>query len=239
MSKNIFNTFEYKYDLHNHEVRIRTEILIERLKKNKAFKKNICEVGIGSGDVTIAMSPLCENMTSIDVSNKNIEEVKKRISKMNIRAPKFVNKDIMEYESKDKYDHIILLGLLEHIEEPVKFLKKLKDNLSPNGIIHIEVNLHNSIHRILSVEMGMLKKTSELSDRDKELGHFIVYDKETLLKHVLESEYRIIFEDFHYLKPFPTSFMKDFSNEIHDALCILGRKYPQFASYIYVEIKND
>lgn len=65
---------------------------------------------------------------------KNIE-CKKRLNSLGV---KICNDDLFETEQfNKKFDLIIINHFLEHVTDPIKFLKNIKLKLSDNGIIYI------------------------------------------------------------------------------------------------------
>lgn len=56
-----------------------------------------------------------------------------------------VNKSIYEFDGTDKYDLIMLWGVLEHFYDPVKILKKINELLKDDGILVLEVPSGDSV----------------------------------------------------------------------------------------------
>jgi SAM-dependent methyltransferase len=133
------------------------------------------------------------------------------------------------------YDHIILLNFLEHVEHPVSVLEQLSNSLSPNGFFHITVPLANSLHRHLGVAMGMISDIEEIAESDLHFGHYRVYTPEILNRHIVSAGLAENYKQFFYLKPLPTSNLTPLSMDVHKGLFKMGKIFPEFASYIYVE----
>jgi len=106
-----------------------------------------------------------------------------------------------EYETTEQYDTIVMSHVLEHIKDPVLVLRKIYNWLDADGIFLISVPNAKSIHRIVAVEMGLLKSVYELNTRDHELGHYRVYDMDTLKSHVREAGFNIKETGGIFLKP--------------------------------------
>ena len=56
-----------------------------------------------------------------------------------------VNKSIYEFGGTDKYDLIMLWGVLEHFYDPLKILKKINELLKDDGILVLEVPSGDSV----------------------------------------------------------------------------------------------
>lgn len=70
-----------------------------------------------------------------------------------------INKSIYEFASSDKYDVIMLWGVLEHFYDPVKILNKIYELLKNDGILLLEVPSGDS------VLVRYYEKTSKSVDR--------------------------------------------------------------------------
>ena len=75
-----------------------------------------------------------------------------------------------------KYNIIIGMGILEHIQEPVKFLKRLKDLLEENGVMILQYPNRESVNAFIS------RKTKHSWDMYTEPGHIFFYDKKNINK---------------------------------------------------------
>ena len=107
---------------------------------SKLVKKNekILEIGSGYGLFLEGMKKRGQNVIGIEIS-KEKREIAKKITKAQI-----LDINILEKKIKiPKVDVIVLFHVLEHISEPVKFLKNLRNMLKMNGRIVVEVPNHN------------------------------------------------------------------------------------------------
>lgn len=229
------NSFDYARVKRIPEIIIRAELLENRLEKTEG---NVLEVGVGSGDITPVLIKKFKKVVCVDSDKKNFENLK-RLDEEDLDRIDFIHSKI-EYANlaNSKYDNIVLFGILEHLKNPVKVLKKLSKSLSKNGTMHIVVNLANSIHRLLGVKMGMMSHTTKLTESDIKLGHYRIYTLPLLKHHVKKSGLEKVFEQPFYLKPLPTKILTPLSMEIHRGLDLLGREYPELASHIYMEVKK-
>jgi len=123
-----------------------TVIFKNILKKIK--KKNIycLDVGGGSGWISKHLL-LCDSrikkITIVDIAN-NKNDVFKNNPKIN-----FVKSRIENFKTKNKFDFILLLNLIEHVAEPDKILKKIKNLLNKNGICLVKTPNFDSFNNFL------------------------------------------------------------------------------------------
>ena len=126
--KKIYNNTFKKQD------RIReTEEFKEVLKLVSWENKQILDVGCGTGKLSYLISKKGGNVKGIDYSKNAIKVAKTKYKNPNLKY------ELMDVSKKilGKYDVIISVGTLEHMDNPYFMLKKLKNNLKPKGKIII------------------------------------------------------------------------------------------------------
>jgi len=233
-----FGSFDYSLIQGIPEVRIRIRRLQERLLA-KSGEGRMLEVGLGAGDVTLMLSDTLRlrgkgSLTCVDLSEENIELARTRLGQERAAQVRFCCAPIETAPLDGTFDDIVLLGLLEHLENPVPVLERLRSLLAPNGILHVTVNLAHSLHRLLGVEMGQISDVEALSANDVRLGHYRVYSLPQLRGHLQAAGLAILQEEPFYLKPLPTSMLTDLPMALHEGLEKLGERFPEFASYVYL-----
>ena len=114
----------------------RVDRIIEFAKKYFSNISNlrILDVGGGLGVFLALIRKRTDwNCTSIEPDPRLTKHIIK-----NIGIESF-NSDYRTLKWDRKFDIICFNKVLEHIEEPLDFLEKAKDNLKPNGIIYLEL----------------------------------------------------------------------------------------------------
>jgi 2-polyprenyl-3-methyl-5-hydroxy-6-metoxy-1,4-benzoquinol methylase len=109
------------------------QLVMEYLKKTNS----VLDIGPGHGffsNIVIKNFPAIEKLDIVDISLESLEMTKKIIGSGEGRI-NYLQKDIFEHETEEKYDLIIFGEVLEHLDEPVTVLKKLIKYLSPNGYL--------------------------------------------------------------------------------------------------------
>ena len=160
------------------------------------FKGNIAlELGPASGYMTKSLVNEFEQLHLVDGANELLKQIPdyKNVVKF--------NSFFEEFETKEKYDTIIMSHVLEHVKDPILILKKIYNWLAKDGIFLVSVPNAKSIHRLVAVEMGLLSNEYELNDRDHALGHYRVYDISILKEHIIKTGFRIVETGGIFLKP--------------------------------------
>jgi 2-polyprenyl-3-methyl-5-hydroxy-6-metoxy-1,4-benzoquinol methylase len=144
-----------------------------------------------------------------------------------------------DFEPPIQFDTIIMNHVLEHIQDPVSLLKKLKTWISPGGVLIIGVPNAKSFHRLAAVKMGLLSSEYELNDRDKQLGHYRVYDLETLSSDAKISGWSVEKSGGVFLKFLSNSQINNFmTEEMIEAYYLLGKDFPINGAEIFIIAKS-
>ena len=121
-------------------------------KKNKKILKDldILDLGCGGGLVCEPLARLGANITGIDFVNNNIEVAKKhaKISNLNI---KYIYQDLNSLNLKNKFDLILLLELIEHINNWKNIVIKIIKNLKPEGRIIFSTINRNILSNLFAI----------------------------------------------------------------------------------------
>ena len=105
--------------------------------KDKPFKNlNILDIGCGGGLLSEPMSRLGGNVTGIDASEKNIISAKFHAKQNNLNISYFCNSP-ENFKSNKKFDLVLNMEIVEHVEDVNFFIKKSSELLKKNGLMFI------------------------------------------------------------------------------------------------------
>jgi len=190
----------------------------------------VLEMGCGRGETTRMLVELFPNLHVVDASRRCLELSSAGVPK----TARFFQSYFEEFEPPCRYDSILLLEVLEHLEDPTLVLKRAAGWLNPGAAIHILVPNARSLHRRLGVAMGMLPAVDALNDRDRQVGHRRVYTLESLLADVNNAGLKVVRHQGIFLKILSNSQMEKFDPKLIDALFVVGRELPDLCSDIYL-----
>lgn len=195
--------------------------------------KNILEMGPAEGIMTEYLYNIPLKLTIVDGAEVFCKNLKKKYPKA-----KVINSLFEDFQSNEKFDNIILGHVLEHVDEPVKTLKSIKNLLSKDGKILAAVPNANSIHRQAAVKMGILKSTNSMSELDIHHGHKRVYSIDEFKNDFIKAGLKIEKFGGYWLKPISNKQIEDtWTSEMIKAFMELGEEYPEIAAEIYVIAK--
>jgi SAM-dependent methyltransferase len=151
---------------------MRKKIILEYIRNNNLKVDNFLEIGIGTGDMIDSLSPYFVSGIGTDIGREAIELAKHNISDSKI---KFELKDIFESQEKDKYQLIVALEVIEHIEDDKGAINKINDLLTEDGKFIMSVPAHQRKWSIM----------------DRWAGHYRRYEKKDLIKLFEENGFEV------------------------------------------------
>ena len=140
---------------------IRIEYITENIKKYFKIKKdkvnfleglNILDIGCGGGLISEPMARLGANVTGIDASEKNIN-VAKLHSKKNGLKINYLNVSPENLNNSKKFDIILNLEIVEHVDNVNLYIKSCFKLLNKNGLM-FTATLNRSFMSYLKAIIG-------------------------------------------------------------------------------------
>jgi len=118
---------------------IRLEYIISQI--DSSFKKEkkqitLLDIGCGGGLISEPLSQQGIKVTAIDPIEKNIKIAKTQQLKSKSKV-NYKKSTLEELDNKNKFDVITCLEVIEHVDNPEKFLDKLASHLNKDGILFI------------------------------------------------------------------------------------------------------
>ena len=142
---------------------IRIEYILDKISKHfkinrekNFFLKNleILDIGCGGGLISEPMARLGGNVTGIDASEKNIKIASLHGKENNLKI-NYLNKSPEQLKEKEKFDIILNLEIVEHVDDLDLYLRSCKNLLKKNGLMFtatINRTLTSYIKAILGAE---------------------------------------------------------------------------------------
>ena len=126
-----FNPIRIKY--------IKENIVKEFQLKNKKYPLsgiNVLDIGCGGGLLSEPMCRLGANVTAIDASNKNIAIANLHAKKNNLKI-NYICSSPEKLKTTKKFDVILNMEIVEHVEDVNFFLKSCANLLKKNGLMFV------------------------------------------------------------------------------------------------------
>ena len=180
------------------------------LKETDLKDKRILDAGCGTGEKSIFFSKAGAEVIAIDFSKGQLKEARKRAKEEKSENLIFKEKDILKDNLKDlgKFDIIVSLGVLHHIESLEKVFTRIVGQLKPNGIVII--GLYHKYSRARYCFQRKLLHTFISKDPDKIID-FLYKTKRfhNAPRSTLYDRYTVPHESYHTLKEVKGWFKKN------------------------------
>lgn len=194
------------------------------------------ELGCFKGDVTTLIANVYDDLTVVEAAEELIKETKARIGK----PVKYIHSTFENFEPVEKYDAIFLVHTLEHLDEPVLILSRIKEWLSEAGRLFLVVPNANAPSRQIAVKMGLIDHNAAVTDAEFKHGHRCTYSFDTLERDVVSAGLHISARGGIFFKAlanyqFDRLLTTDIiSNAYLDGCYKLGMQYPDLCASIYM-----
>ena len=129
---------------------IRMEYIVKNIGRNNIENLEILDLGCGGGLTCEALARLNAKVTGIDFVKENIEIAKNHAIKSKLKI-NYINEDIDLINFKKKYDAILLLEVIEHLDDWQKLIKKIKKNLKPGGLLILSTINRTKLSKIFAI----------------------------------------------------------------------------------------
>ena len=122
---------------------IRIEYILDKVSKHFKINRNmnlflkdleILDIGCGGGLISEPMARLGANVTGIDAAEKNIKVASLHSEKNNLKI-KYFQSSPEKIEEKEKFDIILNLEIVEHVDDLNLYLSSCQKLLKKNGLM--------------------------------------------------------------------------------------------------------
>jgi GNAT superfamily N-acetyltransferase/2-polyprenyl-3-methyl-5-hydroxy-6-metoxy-1,4-benzoquinol methylase len=202
------------------------------------FKKgSLLELGSFKGDFTKRLLAYFNDITCVEASDVAIQEAKRKLGD----KIKFVNALFETVTLPKRYENIVLTHVLEHLDDPVKVLKRINDEwLAEGGRLFLVCPNANAPSRQIAVKMGLIAYNSAVTQAELEHGHRRTYSLDTLERDVVAAGLKVVHRAGIFFKAL-ANFQWDrllqtdiISKEYLEGCYKLGQQYPDLCSSIFL-----
>lgn len=143
------------------------------------------------------------------------------------------------FEPSARYDNIFLIHTLEHLDQPVEVLRRIKGWLAPGGRLFVATPNAHAASRQIAVNMGLIKHAAAVTAAEDAHGHRVTYSLDTLAADIADAGLRAVTRGGVFFKGL-ANFQLDaalkagiITPEYMDGCYQLGLVYPDLCSSIY------
>ncbi len=198
---------------------------------------NCLELGSHKGEFTKRLLEQFEDITCVEASSDAMGEAKKNLPE----SVMFIHGAFEEISLPRRYDNIVFTHVLEHLEDPVRVLRRINDEwLSEGGRLFLVCPNANAPSRQIAVKMGLISHNAAVTPAEAEHGHFRTYALDTLERDAVAAGLRVVHRSGIFFKAL-ANFQWDkllktdiISKEYLEGCYQLGQHYPDLCSSIFL-----
>ena len=198
---------------------------------------SLLELGSFKGDFTKRFLPYFDDVTCVEASDVALQEARKQLGD----KVKFVHSLFEDATLPKRYDHIVLVHALEHLDNPVLVLKRINEEwLAEGGRLFLVCPNANAPSRQIAVKMGLITYNAAVTSAEAEHGHRCTYSLDTLERDAVAAGLKVVHRSGVFFKAL-ANFQWDrllqtdiISQEYLDGCYKLGQQYPDLCSSIFL-----
>lgn len=198
---------------------------------------NLLELGSSKGHFTSHLLDRFDDVTCVEASIDALAEAKARHG----ARVEFVHSLFETAILSRCYDNIVLTHALEHLDDPVRVLKRINDEwLAEGGRLFLVCPNANAPSRQIAVKMGLISHNAAVTPAEAEHGHLVTYSLDTLERDVVASGLKVVHRSGIFFKAL-ANFQWDrllqtdiISPEYLEGCYQLGQVYPDLCSSIFL-----
>ena len=196
------------------------------------------ELGCFQGAFTERIVGQFDKVTCVEASKEAIKAAEQRLA--GYENVWFVESMFEDAVLPHKYQNIFLVHVLEHIDDRVGVLQKIrKEWLAEDGVLFVACPNANAPSRQIAVKMGLIESNTAVTEAERKHGHRVTYTLDTLETEIKKADFKIMHKSGVFFKAL-ANFQWDrlmetdiISKEYLDGCYSLGQQYPDLCSSIY------
>jgi ubiquinone/menaquinone biosynthesis C-methylase UbiE len=197
---------------------------------------SLLELGMGHGGATSAFARHFARYQVVEGSLEMIERFRSRyeLPQVDVHHGWFE-----EFDTDERFDHIGMGFVLEHVADPGAILRQYRRFLKPGGTLFAAVPNCESLHRRIGQAGGLLPDLTRLSDADLRFGHVRYYSLASLRTELDAAGWEVVQAEGIMLKPLTTQQLVGLQlgpQAIH-GLMEVGRQFPELANSLLVQAR--
>lgn len=198
---------------------------------------SLLELGSFKGDFTRRLKEYFDDITCVEVSDEAIDDARRKLGD----GVQFVHTMFETATLPRRYDNIVLTHVLEHLDDPVRVLKRVNDEwLAEGGRFFLVCPNANAPSRQIAVKMGLITHNNAITAAEEAHGHRITYSLDTLERDAVAAGLKVVHRSGIFFKAL-ANFQWDsllqtdiISKEYLEGCYQLGQIYPDLCSSIFL-----
>jgi 2-polyprenyl-3-methyl-5-hydroxy-6-metoxy-1,4-benzoquinol methylase len=198
---------------------------------------SMLELGCFKGEFTKRLAAKFNDLTCVEAADEALVEARAKLG----TAATFIHDRFEDVVLPRRYDNIVLIHVLEHLNDPVQVLKRVNDEwLAEGGRFFLVCPNANAPSRQIAVKMGLISHSAAVTPAEAEHGHRRTYSLDTLERDAVAAGLNVVHRSGIFFKAL-ANFQWDrllqtdiLSEEYLDGCYKLGQHYPDLCSSIFL-----
>lgn len=219
--------YDFDYTIRNY--------LLKKLAPHFVRDGTALELGSFKGDMTEQILEYFPAVTVVEGASELAELVRHRFP----RKVSVVAATLEEARLNQRFDNIFLVHTLEHLDDPLAVLARVREWLAPSGRLFVAVPNANALSRQIAVKMGLVDFNGAVTVAEAKHGHRRTYSMDVMLAHLKRAGYSIRDYGGVLLKPlanfqFDQALAHGIVDDAYlDACDELARTYPELSASVF------
>jgi 2-polyprenyl-3-methyl-5-hydroxy-6-metoxy-1,4-benzoquinol methylase len=198
---------------------------------------NMLELGCFRGAFTRRLHAHYPELTCVEASDEAIAEARQALGP----GVTFHNALFEQVVLPQRYDHIVMTHVLEHLDDPVAVLRRVNQEwLAPQGRFFLVCPNANAPSRQIAVKMGLISHNAAVTKAEALHGHRCTYSLDTLERDAVAAGLKVVHRSGIFFKAL-ANFQWDrllqtdiVSKAYLDGCYQLGQQYPDLCASIFL-----
>ena len=198
---------------------------------------SVLELGSFRGEFTRRLTAHFSDITCVEASGEALAAARAALGDV----AHFVQGTFDQVTLERRFDNVILTHVLEHLDDPVRVLRRVGDEwLTPSGRLFLVCPNANAPSRQIAVHMGLITHNAAVTDAERAHGHRITYSLDTLERDARAAGLTVVHRSGIFFKAL-ANFQWDrllatdiISPEYLEGCYQLGHVYPDLCSSIFL-----
>jgi len=201
----------------------------------KALRRHdrVLELGCATGLMTTFLAGDGREVVAVDRSAPYLD----RLGERGLDGVTTVLADVDGFEPCGRFDHVVMTSLLHEVADPGALLTRARGWLRHCGRVHLTLQNPHSIHRLVAIEMGLLERPHETSERGQLYGTQRMLDADALVALGEQAGLRVCERGGVLLKPLPNSAMAELAPQVLEGFERVAHHFPEHCAMTYLMLE--
>lgn len=202
------------------------DVIVPRLRGPR-----VLEMGVGHRVWSPKLLARFPSVTTVDLSARLLDRLRSEVSGTGWTG---ICSAFEEFSPEELFDSVVCTYVLEHVDDPLSMLVRVRGWLRAGGEVAIVVPNGLSLHRRLAGKMGLLQTPTDLGATDRRLQHRRCFTPVQVENLITAAGFRVTERCGLLTKALPNSLLVHCTPEQLRGLVLLGMDLPlELAAAVY------